>query len=118
MMYKPSRLVNSFHIAGFQYYDGALVFGELQVGDALDLVAVPDNPHDPDAVAIYRKDVMLGYVPRAFNAFIAQLLRFGHSDVLECRVLQKDPSVYPDDQVFVGVYMKDACHSGDDVPEF
>lgn len=37
-MYEPSRVLLSFHIAGFQYADGALVLGDLKVGDKLNCV--------------------------------------------------------------------------------
>lgn len=47
-MYEPSRVLLSFHIAGFQYADGALVLGDLQAGDKLTLCAERDNPHDPE----------------------------------------------------------------------
>ena len=49
-MYEPSRVLLSFHIAGFQYADGALVLGDLKAGDKLTLRAERDNPHDPEAV--------------------------------------------------------------------
>ena len=45
-MYEPSRVLLSFHIAGFQYADGALVLGDLKAGDKLTLCAERDNPHD------------------------------------------------------------------------
>lgn len=51
-MYEPSRVLLSFHIAGFQYADGTLVLGDLKAGDKLTLCAERDNPHDPEAVAI------------------------------------------------------------------
>lgn len=44
-MYEPSRVLLSFHIAGFQYADGALVLGDLKAGDKLTLCAERDNPH-------------------------------------------------------------------------
>lgn len=62
-MYEPSRVLLSFHIAGFQYADGALVLGDLKVGNKLSLCAERDNPHDPEAVAIYYGKTKLGYVP-------------------------------------------------------
>ena len=49
-MYEPSRVLLSFHIAGFQYADGALVLGDLKAGDKLTLCAECDNPHDPEAI--------------------------------------------------------------------
>ena len=45
-MYEPSRNLFSFHIAGFQHHDGALVLGDLKAGDTLELVPERDNPYD------------------------------------------------------------------------
>lgn len=59
-MYEPSRVLLSFHIAGFQYADGALVLGDLKAGDKLTLCTERDNPHDPEAVAIYYGKTKLG----------------------------------------------------------
>ena len=53
-MYEPSKIMQSFFIAGFQYHDGALALKKLKPGKKLELIAEPDNPHDPAAVAIYR----------------------------------------------------------------
>lgn len=61
----------------------------------------------PNAVSIRRKGVHLGYVPRARNATIAQLLRFGHNNVFECRVMKVDKSTDPRNQVHVGIYVVD-----------
>lgn len=51
-MYEPSRNIMTFHITGFQFWDGALVLDQLKVGMQLRLVPEFDNPHDPRAVAI------------------------------------------------------------------
>ena len=85
-MAAQSRYMDDFNVAGMRYWDGATVLDKLKPGKKLRLVAEPRNRHDPNAVAIYRKDVKIGYVPRANNAMIAQLLRFGHHDVVECRI--------------------------------
>lgn len=106
-MYKPSRLHSEFFIAGFKYYDGPFVLGKLKAGKKLDLVAEFDNPHDPDAVAIYRKGRKIGFVPHDMNGVIAQLIRFGHGDVFECRIMQVDKDAAPHSQVRVGVYVVD-----------
>ncbi len=68
---------------------------KLKPGKRLRLVAEPHNPADPNAVAIYRKDVKLGYIPRDQNDLAAQLLHFGHDDVLECRILKVDKRLKP-----------------------
>ena len=106
-MYESSKIMQSFFIAGFQYHDGALALKKLKPGKKLELIAELDNPHDPDAVAIYRKGVHLGYVPGDSNATIAQLLRFGHANVLECRIMQVDKKADPWKQVRVGIYVTD-----------
>ena len=106
-MYEPSRNVNSFRIAGFQYHDGALVLDKLKVGKKLNLVAEPDNPYDPNAVAIKYKGVHLGYVPKEQNQLLAQLMHFGHSKVFECRVVQVNKKAAPCEQVRVSIYVRD-----------
>ncbi|MDO4437305.1 MAG: HIRAN domain-containing protein [Coriobacteriaceae bacterium] len=107
-MYEPSRNLFSFHIAGFQFYDGALVLSELKAGDALDLVPEPDNPHDSEAIAIKCKGVKLGYVPSDMNAPLAVMMHYGHASVFECRVLQVAPERSPWHQVRAAVFVKDA----------
>lgn len=91
-MYEPSRVLLSFHIAGFQYADGALVLGDLKVGDKLSLCAERDNPHDPEAVAIYYGKTKLGYVPGNEVGPLSLMMYYGHEDVFEARVQQVAPS--------------------------
>ena len=87
-MYEPSRVLLSFHIAGFQYADGALVLGDLKAGDKLMLCAERDNPHDPEAVAIYYGNTKLGYVPGNEVGPLSLMMYYGHEDVFEVRVQQ------------------------------
>lgn len=91
-MHEPSRNLFSFHIAGFQFHDGALVLNELKAGDALELVPEPDNPYDPGAVAFKYKGAMLGYVPGDQSGPLSVMMHYGHAGVFECRVLQVAPS--------------------------
>lgn len=107
-MYERSKQMGNFHIRGFQFWDGALVLNSMKAGDALKLRAEGDNPYDADAVALYRDDVKLGYVPSGQNELLAQLIYFGHADVVEVRVLQVDAEAEPWNQVRVGLYMTDA----------
>ncbi len=106
-MQTSTRLYAEFFIAGFKYYEGPFVLGKMKVGKKLDLVPEFNNRHDPDAVAIYRKDKKIGFVPRDLNGTIAQLLRFGHDDVFECRIMQIDKDAAPYNQVRVGIYVVD-----------
>ena len=111
-MYKPSRQLSSFHIAGFQYWDGALVLSELKVGDRLLRVPEFDNPHDSSAMAIYRGETKLGFVPGSENETLALMFFYGHSDCFELRVLQVSPDKNPWEQVRVGLYVADVHSEG------
>ena len=106
-MYEPSRHIATFHIAGFQFYDGALVLAKLQAGKKLKMVPERGNPHDPEAVELRYKNTKLGYIPRETNALVSTLAFYGHKGVLEARVLQVDPELDPWHQVRVGLYVTD-----------
>ena len=86
-------LIQESPIAGFQFHQGDAIWSSLAVGAALKLVREPKNTHDPDAVAVYFQDEMLGYVPRAENSAIAQMLDRG--ETLEASisklVIEEDP---------------------------
>jgi hypothetical protein len=64
-------LVQSSPLAGFRYHAAASVWQGLRVGDALELAREPDNPYDPNAVAVSWRGRKLGYVPRRANAALA-----------------------------------------------
>lgn len=102
-----SRLFADFKVAGMRYYDGALVLRDIKPGDALAMVPEFDNHYDDNAIALYFNGHMIGYVPRVLNSVPAQLLRFGHNDVFECRVLAVDKDAETFDQVHVGIYVTD-----------
>ena len=106
-MQTRSRHLDDFYVAGVRYWDAALVINKLKAGKKLTLVAEPDNPFDPNAVAIYRKGVKLGYVPRVRNSLVAQLLAFGHDNVVECRILKVDRKAETYEQIHVGLYLTD-----------
>lgn len=107
-MYEPSRLVCSFHVAGFQYWDGATVLCDLKPGTVLTLVPEFDNPHDPSAVAVYYGKAKLGFVPSEHNELLAQMMFYGHADAFEVRVQQVAPERSPWHQLRVGLYVRDA----------
>lgn len=107
-MYEPSKHLDTFFVAGFQHYDGALALDRIKVGSQVELVPEPDNPYDCNAIELRFDDVKLGYVPAGKNEMIALMAFYGHADAFEARVLQVDPSVDPWEQVRVGIYVKDA----------
>ena len=70
-------LIQESPVAGFQYHDGEAAWSRLAVGDSLRLRREPENPHDRQAVAVYRDDSKLGYVPRAANTAVSQMMDRG-----------------------------------------
>ena len=64
-------LVQDSPLAGFRFHAAAQVWGELRVGDRLELEREPGNPHDANAVKVLWRGQTLGYVPRRQNAALA-----------------------------------------------
>ena len=97
-----------FHcnIAGFMYWDGCIAFEELKMGTELKLVREEYNSHDHNAVAVYYKDMKLGFIPIYKNELISQFLDMGHSDVFETRVCRLDKDTHPEHQVHINIYIK------------
>ncbi len=77
-------LIQDSPLAGFRHHAGHRVWQSLSVGDRLELVREPDNPHDARAVRIEWRGEMLGYVPRAENATLAWALDRG--DPIQARI--------------------------------
>ena len=89
-----SVLIQESPIAGFQFHEGDAIWPSLAVGEKLALLREATNTHDPDAVAVYFQNNKLGYVPRAENSAIAQMLDRG--ETLEAKIsrlsMEEDPS--------------------------
>ncbi|WP_084365849.1 HIRAN domain-containing protein [Rhizobium sp. RU36D] len=66
-----------FAIAGGHYHGLAATMSDLISGDRLELRREADNPHDRNAIAVYRASVKLGYIPRAVNTPLAALMDAG-----------------------------------------
>ena len=100
---KPLKKVHldSFHIAGFGYWEGCEVFDQLQIGTKLELVREDDNRFDPYAVAIYFGDHKLGFIPRGSNHDVSKYLDMGLDGIYEVRVTRISPDAHPENQVEV-----------------
>ena len=81
---KRSVLIQKSPVAGFQFHAGEEIWPSLTVGERLNLVREPCNPHDENAVAVYFQGEQLGYVPRSENAAVAQMMDRGER--VEARV--------------------------------
>lgn len=94
-----------FHLAGFTYYDGVVVFEKLKVGTKLRLVREPDNKFDPYAVAIYYEDSKLGFVPRNENHTLSLFLEMGYEDLFETYINRVSSEANPEAQIGVNVFL-------------
>lgn len=70
-------IVQTSPVAGFQYHAGRALFPLMNLGDRLELVREPDNPHDARAVRVEWRGAMIGYAPRADNVDLARLMDQG-----------------------------------------
>ncbi len=104
--FEPSRHLIDFHLAGFAYYDGLEVIDELKLGQEVQLLCEPDNPHDSQAVVVLYKGKKLGYVPTEKNIVLSKLLYFGH-DIFDAKIQYKNIESHPERQFRVVVYIKD-----------
>jgi hypothetical protein len=97
-------LVQSAPLAGFRYHAAEEVWHELRVGDALGLEREPDNPHDPNAIAVTWRGRKLGYVPRRDNATLAWGLDRGAP--LRARISRLAPHPNPARRIEIEVFVE------------
>ncbi|MDD3529863.1 MAG: HIRAN domain-containing protein [Gallionellaceae bacterium] len=98
----PRQLIQRCPLAGFEHHDGDELWSYLTVGDSLELVREPGNPHDGNAIRIDWLGRKLGYLPRSHNAATARLLDQGKR--LEARIGGLKSSVNPWHRVSVEVW--------------
>ena len=97
--------LSHFNIAGFTYYDCALVFQKLNIGTKLNLVLEPDNKYDARAIAIYYKDHKIGFVPRTENRILYKLLMVGLKRNLQVVIQRVSKNEHPENQIQVVVHL-------------
>jgi len=101
----PSRPVETrpllrCHVAGLQYHDGVDL--SYRSGEALTLRREPHNRYDANAIAIYRGDLRIGYLPRRLNPTPARRMDCGTP--LHCRITAYTPDAPTWERVKVEVY--------------
>ncbi|MEG1644065.1 MAG: HIRAN domain-containing protein [Bacteroidales bacterium] len=97
---------SNFNLAGFTYWEGAVVFCQLKVGSLLRFERELDNRYDPKAIAIYFNKYKLGYIPRSCNEEIAKLCEQGYSRIFDVRINRISADMSPEDQIGVVVHIK------------
>jgi hypothetical protein len=60
-----------YSIVGMSHLKTENLVAEMDEGEPVALVREPDNPFDPNAVAVWARNVKVGYVPKATNAVLA-----------------------------------------------
>lgn len=70
-------IVQHSPLAGFQYHEGRDLWAMMRVGDSLQLMREPQNPHDGNAVRVLWRNEMLGYIPRRENSDVARQMDRG-----------------------------------------
>ncbi|MDD3458488.1 MAG: HIRAN domain-containing protein [Weeksellaceae bacterium] len=94
-----------FFIAGFTYYDGALVFRKLKIGKKLRLELEEDNKYDHRAVAVYYKKHKIGFIPRTENRIFYKLLKIGLGENIRMTVQSTDRRQHPESQVQIVAHL-------------
>lgn len=96
------------HLAAREYYDADEVWDKLKVGTRLKLVRDEDNKYDPNAVAVFYKDMNkngeprsyhIGYIPREYNTDIAKFLDMGWNKIFECHISKMSPDLHYESQI-------------------
>ena len=67
-------VIQSSRLAGFRHHQAPALLRALRPGSTLTLAAEAENPHDPDAVAVFWHGYKLGYIPSGENLVAARLL--------------------------------------------
>lgn len=106
-MYEKSRNLFDCNIAGFAYYDGLDAIEKLVLGAIVTLVPEPDNPYDPEAVAVYFEKTKLGYIPKSLNSVISTLFYFGYGDIFDAKICTRNLEEHMEKQFSIVVKIKD-----------
>lgn len=99
-----SIFLKSFYVAGFTYYQGAIVFGDMKIGSRLEIKLDENNVHDDNAVELRFNGQKIGYLPREENQEVAVLLKAGYK-IFESVVQQLSPEAHPEQQVRAALYV-------------
>jgi hypothetical protein len=77
-------LIQTSPLAGVRHHEAEILWPYLTVGDTLQLIREPGNPHDPHAVRVEWNGRKLGYIPASQSPATARML--DHGKRLEARI--------------------------------
>jgi hypothetical protein len=95
-------VIQHSRLAGFRHHAAPRLWPALGRGASLSLRAERDNPHDPEAVAVYWRGAKLGYLPRGENLMASRLLARRN---LSARVRRLVPDVEQNHRLELDVLM-------------
>jgi len=96
-------VIQRSRLAGFRHHAAPALWPALHPGATLILTAEQDNPHDPQAVAVYWRGRKLGYLPRAENLVVSRLL--ARRRTLSARIRRLLPEADCDGRLLLDVLM-------------
>lgn len=102
-----SLVLLNCNIAGFTYYDGIDVFDELKIGTQLQLEAEPQNTYNQNAVKVFYKNTMIGYLPNDHNEDIAKFLWAGWTNTFEVKINRITPDTHPEKQIGITIKIRE-----------
>lgn len=88
---KRLRYLYSGPVNGTYYYEASKVYDRIAHNDLLELRLETDNAHDHRAIEVFWNGHKLGYLPRADNKVIYNLMKDGA--VVEARIKKEDRKV-------------------------
>lgn len=88
-------LIQNSPLAGSQHYALDRLQGQIRVGDEVELVREPTNPHDSNAVMVRWRGEQLGYLPRRENRSVARAMDEGMKLRASVSRLTRLPSAGP-----------------------
>jgi len=74
---KAIAVLPDFAVRGITFDNRQQIIAELEENMLLELSPEPENPYDPNAVAILFEGEKIGYIPREYSAYISSLLQQG-----------------------------------------
>lgn len=63
------------------------------------MVREATNQYDPCAIALYYKDVKIGFIPRACNEKLADFLDLGYNSIFSVTINRVSPQETPERQI-------------------
>ncbi len=95
------------NVAGLMFADNIdEIFSKLKEGDRLDLFREKQNPYDNQAILVKFSNEKIGYVPRKYNAVLANLMDGGKEVYAVIETLTIEPAVYVGEDDFKIVEIK------------